>query len=91
MNKLFVLTIYILIILSVSALVNSCNSDNTIAKTNKEHTFETDFNKKLFGAHRGLKGYPENTYLAVEKAIEAGYNLVEIDVCITKKQEIKEF
>lgn len=40
-------------------------------------------------AHRGFSGmYPENTMLAFEKAIEAGCEGIELDVHLTKDEEI---
>ncbi len=36
-------------------------------------------------AHRGYSGrYPENTVSAFEAAIEAGADMIELDVCLTK-------
>ena len=40
-------------------------------------------------AHRGFKGqYPENTMLAFRKAIEAGADGIELDVHLTKDNEL---
>lgn len=40
-------------------------------------------------AHRGFSGkYPENTMLAFEKAIEAGADGIELDVQLTKDNEV---
>lgn len=41
-----------------------------------------------FQAHRGLSTtYPENTLIAFEKAIEAGYELIELDCKMTKDNQ----
>ena len=43
---------------------------------------------KIF-AHRGFSGkYPENTMLAFEKAVEIGVDGIELDVHLTKDNEI---
>lgn len=40
-------------------------------------------------AHRGFKGkYPENTMLAFKKAMEAGADAIELDVHLTKDDEL---
>lgn len=41
------------------------------------------FNHNLLIAHRGLAGYPENTYTAILAAIDAGYKAVECDIART--------
>lgn len=47
-----------------------------------------DFSQKLLGAHRGMNGFPENTILSIDKAIQAGYKIIEVDVCITKDNKV---
>ena len=43
---------------------------------------------KIF-AHRGFSGkYPENTMLAFEKAVEIGVDGIELDVHLTKDNEL---
>ena len=43
---------------------------------------------KIF-AHRGFSGkYPENTMLAFEKAVEIGVDGIEMDVHLTKDNEL---
>ena len=43
---------------------------------------------KIF-AHRGFSGkYPENTMLAFEKAVELGVDGIELDVHLTKDNEL---
>lgn len=51
-----------------------------------ENNFSRFFNHKpLYVAHRGLSSiYPENTKVAFEKAVEAGFTYVECDVRLTK-------
>lgn len=45
--------------------------------------------KPLIIAHRGYKSqYPENTMLAFEKALEAGADGIELDLQLTKDEEI---
>lgn len=45
--------------------------------------------KPLNFAHRGFSGkYPENTMLAFQKAFEVGVDGIEIDIQLTKDQEL---
>ena len=45
--------------------------------------------KPLVWAHRGASGYaPENTLAAFEKAVELGADGVELDIQLTKDDEI---
>ncbi len=49
---------------------------------------QTSFNFDLQG-HRGARGlYPENSLVAFEKAIELGVNTIELDVVVTKDNQI---
>ena len=49
---------------------------------------QTHFNFDLQG-HRGARGlYPENSLIAFEKAIEMGVNTIELDVVVTKDNQI---
>ncbi|MGM0420972.1 MAG: glycerophosphodiester phosphodiesterase [Bacillota bacterium] len=46
-------------------------------------------NKFYIQAHRGYSGlYPENTLLAFEKALEAGADIIEFDIHISKDNEV---
>lgn len=38
----------------------------------------------LLICHRGLEAYPENTFVAVNAAVESGFKAVECDICMTK-------
>jgi len=42
------------------------------------------FTQSLVMCHRGLAGFPENTYEALEAAIKVGYKMVECDIARTK-------
>jgi len=42
------------------------------------------FTQSLIMCHRGLAGFPENTYEALEAAIKVGYKMVECDIARTK-------
>lgn len=74
MRKLFVLVCVLLGLLSCS-------------KEDNPETIKFDpsefFDQNLLIAHRGLDGYPENTYTAILAAIDAGYKAVECDIART--------
>lgn len=42
------------------------------------------FTQSLVMCHRGLAGFPENTYEALEAAIKVGYKMVECDIARSK-------
>ena len=41
------------------------------------------FNERLLISHRGLPDYPENTFIAIDAAVKAGFKAVECDVSVT--------
>ena len=77
---------YILVcLISIVTISFSCtNDDNEIVDFPKENEPSSLFNERLFICHRGLDGYPENTLVAIEAAINAGYKAIECDIEITK-------
>lgn len=64
-------------------LMLSCSKDEapSVVEINNWSYLST---QQVIGSHRGLLGYPENTYESIVAAIEAGYKVVEIDVARTK-------
>ena len=75
----------IILLFSITSVFFSCsNDDNSIESIEFEIKPSTQFNEKFLICHRGLDGYPENTKIAIESAIKAGYRAVECDIAITK-------
>lgn len=61
----------------------SCSNDDD-SSTCKTSDWRQLTSTLLVGSHRGLLGYPENSYESIVAAIEAGYKVVEIDIARTK-------
>lgn len=82
MNKKY---LFFLVFMINFFFLSSCNVDHndnnevitqlTIAELSKYH---------FIGSHRGQSGYPENSYAAIDASIKAGYQLVEIDIMMTR-------
>ncbi len=55
----------------------------------KSMKFTSDLNLPAIIAHRGFKRkYPENTLIAFEAAIDAGADMIELDVTLSKDREV---
>lgn len=75
---------FCLLVLAFLLLMPSCtNKDEFIIRTH-DKGWALLQKEQVIGAHRGLIGYPENTYESISAAIDAGFKVVEIDLCITK-------
>ena len=57
---------------------------------NKQSSISVDFSKAFtIQGHRGARGYcPENTILSCQKAIELGADGLEIDICVSKDNQL---
>lgn len=78
-------SVCLLFFLLFSILLMSCSSDDRTGTEEGDIGFPSPlFDECFYISHRGLDGYPENTYIAIEAAIKAGYRAVECDIQITK-------
>lgn len=71
----------LILLLATLAFVSCVKEDNS--ESINEFDPSVLFDRKLTIAHRGLNGYPENSYTAIYAAIEAGYKAVECDIART--------
>jgi glycerophosphoryl diester phosphodiesterase len=76
----------IILILSLTLLLISCNSSK---KMNKENATVTNVNKTFDKeGHRGCRGLmPENTIPAMLKALDLGVTTLEMDISFTKDNQ----
>ena len=69
------------ILFCITAISCSKDDDSAFIQTNDWEYLSL---QKILGSHRGLLGYPENSYEGILAAIKAGYKVIEIDVARTK-------
>lgn len=67
-------------------LIFSCSKDDDSFGSKEIINWEelSKSDEILIGSHRGLSGYPENTYLGIKAAIDAGYKIIEFDIAKSK-------
>lgn len=70
------------ILFCITAISCSNDDDSALIQTNN---WEYLSKSRILGSHRGLLGYPENSYEGILAAIKAGYKVIEIDVARTKE------